>query len=205
MINLRDDDGDTFERAVHFMYTGDYCDNRKSSAGTAPQTVPDDAQALLNNTMVYVIAEKYEVSPLKTLAARKFAEVLPHEGNSPSFAASLKLMYEETPETDHVLKAIAVAFARENAKELIDRGEFASLCKENGEMGFDVLKAIVNSPKPLFRMCRYCETDEFVRTNSKAELALQQEELWAMPRKKRLAKKFATGSYHCNNCETNFD
>ena len=50
-------------------------------------------------------------------------------------------MYDELPESDRLLKDVAIKAAASHIKELADRGEFAELCKENGEIAFDVLKA----------------------------------------------------------------
>jgi hypothetical protein len=84
----------------------------------------------------------------------------PNHWNSAPFVASLKLVYEETLENDRPLKDLAVKTAAKHAKELTDRGEFASLCKENAEITFDVLKA------SLIRLCRRCETADYVNRHT---------------------------------------
>ena len=87
------------DRMIRFMYTTEYCDNSKIATATgAIQKIPDVSEALLINTKVYVMAELYDVAALKDLAALKFSKALPQEGKSASFSASLKLIYEETPE-----------------------------------------------------------------------------------------------------------
>ena len=45
----------------------------------------------------------------------KYKESLPSGWNSASFVASLKLMYELTPESDRLLKDVAIKAAGENA------------------------------------------------------------------------------------------
>jgi hypothetical protein len=119
--------------------------------GTLPASVanPMQPEALLMNAKVYVIAEKYDVGALKTLATKKYKEVLPRTWNSPSFIASLALLYDETPDTDCLLREVALNAAGEHAKDLVDRGEFAGLCRERGEIAFDVLKASLGpAPNP---------------------------------------------------------
>lgn len=132
----------------------------QSSASTRASKTVEPAEAVLINTKVYIIGDKYDIQPLKDLAAKKYGEALPNHWNSAPFVASLKLVYEETLENDRPLKDLAVKTAAKHAKELTDRGEFASLCKENAEITFDVLKA------SLIRLCRRCETADYVNRHT---------------------------------------
>ena len=96
--------------------------------------------ALLTNAKVYVIGDKYNIQPLKELVKRKYAEVVPYEWNDASFAASLQFLYENTPESDRLLKDVAIRTAAQHAKELIDHGEFVDLFRNCKGIAFDVLK-----------------------------------------------------------------
>jgi hypothetical protein len=99
---------------------------------------------------MYIIADKYDISPLKTLAKIKYEAIASKEWNTPGFSTSLQLVYEETVETDRMLKDVAIVIAGKHAKELLDRGEFNDLCKMNGNVAYDVLKASVGIvPGPL--------------------------------------------------------
>jgi hypothetical protein len=85
------------------LYTENYFYNRKvvtikrkrSSDGsqTEAEEVP---QALLLNTKLYMIADKYNIPDLKSLAARKFEEVLPDEVKTPSLSVSLALLFTQS-------------------------------------------------------------------------------------------------------------
>lgn len=101
------------------------------------------SKALLVNAKVYVIAEKYDIPQLKRLARHKYEEVLLEAWNSSEFVESLRLIYEGIPEQPKVdeLWQVAMKTAGKHAKELLDRGEFLSLCKEKGEVATDILKA----------------------------------------------------------------
>ena len=55
------------------------------------------------------------IPSLKELSMIKYKESLPSGWNSASFVASLKLMYELTPESDRLLKDVAIKAAGENA------------------------------------------------------------------------------------------
>jgi hypothetical protein len=96
---------------------------------------------LYTNIALYVAGEKFDVAALKTLAKKKYESLLPTTWNSASFITSLSLLYAETPESDRVLKDVAVKVAASHVKELVKSNGFIELCKENGEIGADALKA----------------------------------------------------------------
>ena len=99
------------------------------------------AGALLTNTRVFVIADKYDIQGLKQLATKKYKVAVPNAWNCTEFFGSLRLLYEETLESDRLLKDVAVKTAGKHVKDLVDRGEFAALCRLNGELGFEILRA----------------------------------------------------------------
>jgi hypothetical protein len=113
--------------------------NLKSSYQNVAPTGEDGP--LLLNAKLYIMADRYDVQPLKVLAKTKYEQVIGNGWNHPGFAASLKILYDETLETDRLMKDIAIKTAGQNAKVLVDRGEFANLLKSNGEIAFDILKS----------------------------------------------------------------
>ncbi|KAH8654087.1 hypothetical protein BGZ60DRAFT_519551 [Tricladium varicosporioides] len=157
-IDLSGNEPHIVENMLKFMYTSEYSDNRggdSASTPTAPapskkgrkikgllgaqSTTPlvtmDSAdneatalEPLLTNALVYVIADKYNVQPLKELAKKKYEELIPDNWNK----------------IDPLLKGIAVEAAGQHLKELVVRKEFASLCKQNGTIGFDVMKSALS-------------------------------------------------------------
>ncbi|KAA8564609.1 hypothetical protein EYC84_011521 [Monilinia fructicola] len=86
ILNLEDDDPSTVARMINFLYTQDYDDTTTSEESHIENHGP-----LLVNTMLYVIADKYDIPPLKMLATKKFETALLTDWNSPSFTASLDL------------------------------------------------------------------------------------------------------------------
>lgn len=93
------------------------------------------------------------MQPLKELAKGRYKRLVPLAWNSASFVSSLKLLYKETPDSDRILKSIAVQVAWEHMKELINRGDFAALCKEIGEISFDVLKVSLTAKPTACVLC----------------------------------------------------
>ncbi|TVY45333.1 Arm repeat protein interacting with ABF2 [Lachnellula occidentalis] len=157
-IDLEDDQPEIVEKMLSYMYTSDYSDGPDSTEpGSTPSksvpsasstavssSNPSPTSASLTNAQLFVIADKYDIQGLKELAKKKYEEVIADSWNSASFVASLKLLYEETLESDRALKDAAVKVAGQHAKELVDRGEFAALCIEHGQIGFDVLKSSIS-------------------------------------------------------------
>jgi len=79
-------------------------------------------------------------------------EILPSTWNSPEFVEGLQTVYDGTldTKTQDPLRQLMVKTAAEHATELLDRGEFLSLLKENGKD----LHAI-----PLLAVCK-CGTND---------------------------------------------
>ncbi|TVY83182.1 hypothetical protein LSUE1_G003669 [Lachnellula suecica] len=169
-VNLDDNEPEIVGKMLEYLYNADYSDGRvvgtSATASNTPSkpasirfkrsklsrpsiqtqiaseaSTPQSAAALFTNAQVFVIADKYDIQGLKELATKKYTELVSNNWNSEYFVNSLKLLYEETPESDRLLKNVAITTAGKQTKELVDRGEFAALCKENGEIAFDVMKA----------------------------------------------------------------
>ncbi|KAM3089544.1 hypothetical protein ACMFMG_001130 [Clarireedia jacksonii] len=76
--NLPDDEPSIFERLIRFLYTEDF--DASLSADELPAPINDDDGKAVDGplvslticTKVYVMAEKYDISALKTLSKAKF-------------------------------------------------------------------------------------------------------------------------------------
>ncbi|PQE26683.1 BTB POZ domain protein [Rutstroemia sp. NJR-2017a BBW] len=158
-INLPDDHPAIFGRIIKFFYTGDFdatpsADeiaeeeaSRKSAKETVYEAIDGPLEILTICTCVFVMAEKYDIPALKKLAKTKFKAAVSTEWNTVALSISLRLIYDELPDSDRLLKDVAIQAAASHIKELADRGEFAALCKENGDIAFDVLKAYLTVSK----------------------------------------------------------
>lgn len=166
IIELDDHDPEIVHYMLSFLYTGDYSipqsqDAIKKSAVETekPEAVinplinmgttklaaveTDSSSDLLIHAGVYLLAEEKDIAALKQLAAKKYKAALPNGWNSAEFCTSLMLIWEGTPESDTLLWDIACKFAGKKAKQLMDRGEFITLCKEDAEIGFAIFQAFV--------------------------------------------------------------
>lgn len=92
------------------------------------------------NTMVYIIADKYDVPGLKDLAVQKNQKSIAINWQSDYFCSSLKLLYENTVSSDMDLKRVFLTLARSRRSSLVYEPQFAVLLEETGEIGFDLYK-----------------------------------------------------------------
>lgn len=127
IINLEDDEPQIVSKMIDFLYTAKYADD--------PQT-----DLLMQSVKIYVIGEKYDIPTLKHYAKWKFDDAMSSKWNAKSFAAALKLMYEETPDKDRLLKDMAIEVAGYRMKELLATEDFAAVCQEKGQIAFEMLK-----------------------------------------------------------------
>ncbi|KAK0117806.1 hypothetical protein ONS95_012131 [Cadophora gregata] len=178
-IDLDGNEPDIVYCMLKFMYESNHSDGRDSDTTSSTQSPAKKAEAtgssltfaadtsttkclLLTNTKVYIIGDQLQIPDLKTLAKKKYEEVMLAAWDSVSFAANLKLLYEESMENDRSLKDVAIHTAGDHAKELCDRGEFATLCRENGEIAFDILKASLTAD-PLVKTCPFRHQSNYVQ------------------------------------------
>lgn len=73
----------------------------------------------------------------------KYKEVLPATWNSTSFIESARLIFENTPESDLMLREVIIRKASDHAKALFDRGEFVALLQSYGYFAAEVLKGVL--------------------------------------------------------------
>ncbi|CAG8971152.1 hypothetical protein HYALB_00010127 [Hymenoscyphus albidus] len=132
-----------------------------NTASTNPPKYTHNNLALLQNAKLYIMAEKYDVQPLKFLAEQKYTVLAPSTWNSPSFITSLRLLYEGTSESDSLMN-YAIRIASHHVSILIDRPDYALLCKDHGELGFEIMKALAqrrhacDTPPPPIPVCDEC-------------------------------------------------
>lgn len=69
--------------------------------------------------------------------------MLPSSWNSTAFVQTIELIFDGTPdklEMDSIRQA-ATETAAKHSKELLDRGEFVTLCQERGDIATAILQA----------------------------------------------------------------
>lgn len=114
VIEVVEHSAEAVECMIQFMYNGDYYD-------LTGDTQPPCADLFLH-TRVYAIADYYNVCDLKPLAARKFMAARPGpRDKSPHFLDVVKEVYASTPETDVLLRYVAVGWLALCAEHYVDQ------------------------------------------------------------------------------------
>lgn len=147
-----------FRATARPQSTGLFGSARTTSFGETQSSIfgsplTPEQRDLITHAKVYILAEQYDIQPLKHLAKTKYEVIVSAVWNSPSFTESLLIIYDGTPESVHpdMLRALVLSTAGKNSKELMDRGEFVALCRERRDIATDILKAsfaIKEIPQP---------------------------------------------------------
>lgn len=97
-------------------------------------------EALMTNTMVYVIGDKYDIAVLKSLAVMKIKHCMEYHWETSSFSSAVQYLYENTIPSDRVLREMFIATAYKKQESLTSNPEFLDIVTENGEIGADLFK-----------------------------------------------------------------
>lgn len=128
---------------------GDLRQNKAGSGYTVPQVVPSPTKpsSLLFNAKVCIIADKYMIPALKSLAHEKFKKSLRKHWNTPEFTAATEFLWENTPGSDTLLRRAVIATAAKYMDVLLDKEEFVDFMSEYGEFTVDVMKRMKGKDK----------------------------------------------------------
>ena len=94
---------------------------------------------LLNNVLVYSIADKYGIRELKELAKAKFSSQAQGLLSAKDFPSVIKMVYESTPSSDRGLRDVVCMVCTKQVRSLIDSPLFITAVGENGCFCFEIL------------------------------------------------------------------
>jgi hypothetical protein len=94
---------------LEFLYTADFNDTPAMTIHTS----------LALNALVFHLASQYLITPLKELAATKFASRACAEWESDAFAEVIQQVYETNPHDNDELKDCVVEVGREHSEEML--------------------------------------------------------------------------------------
>ncbi|KAJ8067098.1 hypothetical protein OCU04_004475 [Sclerotinia nivalis] len=111
------------------------------TGGRVPEVTPVSLpSSLLFNAKVYIIADKYMIPALKSLACEKCSKSLEEHWNTSEFSAAAELLWENTPSSDMLLRDSVVTAAASHINVLLNRGEFVEFMSTHGDFAVEVLK-----------------------------------------------------------------
>ena len=103
---------------------------------------PNQAQAsevLLTHVKVYIIADKYDIKALHSLAATRYSDHLTNAWSIDALVSSLLLIYQGTPRSDTQLRNTVIKVVGAHLEELIRIEAFKDLCQTNAELCYGAL------------------------------------------------------------------
>ena len=145
LYTLDYDDNGPPASAKHYMANG-----TKAAISQAPTTTntPLSAEDLLshakmmNNVVVYAIAQKYDINELKELATLKFRRLLCL--NVPNYAilTIIGAVYETSFITDPGLRLVAASYCAHHSTHFLADDRLPSIIEHYSEFGLDVLREV---------------------------------------------------------------
>lgn len=130
---MNHDDPDAIDMMIKYLYTGDYSPESKT---------------MQSHLKVYELAEKVDISALKTLSEDKFKGVAKDGWKDVSFARCVRSAYDVSPpgETGAKIRSIVVAISAEHTKELFKMStDFRDMMLAVAEFGADLAEVLCDS------------------------------------------------------------
>ncbi|APA13645.1 hypothetical protein sscle_11g084150 [Sclerotinia sclerotiorum 1980 UF-70] len=120
-------------------------ESRYGWLGTGLSSIKFSAVDLIKYAKVYILAEKYDIQPLKTLARETYFTILKTCWYSSYFVESIEIIFDGTPEISggDCLRNSIVETASRHVKQLLARKDFTQLCQERGDIATSILQSVV--------------------------------------------------------------
>jgi len=193
VIRLVGDRPAAVRRMLTFLYGRDYDDaepeeqNRTQESGgkgtesapTESNPPPDAPSNLLNNVEVYALADKYDITNLKKLAASKVRHCVECRPTTAALSAAVQLAYTSTPSHDRGLRDILVdsCSLRIDNESLEESAEFHQ-CMEVGTFAADLFWKLYDNYQAVKRAKNVAEVVSMQRQSRLEVLEQEVERLW---------------------------
>lgn len=93
---------------------------------------------LLNNVLVYALAEKYDIQSLKDLAKCKLSAHALRQWDEEDLLSVLEMVYETTPATDRGLRDVISAVCSQHMAELVTNPRFRDIICKDSMLAFEI-------------------------------------------------------------------
>ena len=133
ILRLEHDDEVTIERMLKFLYTGKY------SHGDLHSLL---SYNLIANTLVYSIADKYDIEGLKVMAKAKFQGLARMAWGCKDYPAVVAKVFDTTPDTDMGLRDIVGLACADHIDEILVSETWGELLSNRGTIGRVILKFV---------------------------------------------------------------
>ena len=153
ILRLEHDDPVTVERMLKFLYTCKY------DHGDFDSLV---CQTLMANTLVYSIADKYDIKSLKVLAKAKFESQAAMAWSCEDYPAVVAKVFDSTPDTDMGLRDVVGLACADHIDEILVSETWGELLSNNGTIGLVILTFVrqrsIEAVERARNECEACDT-----------------------------------------------
>ena len=140
-----DDDGPSAS-AQYYMIDGTKLTTfQKKTTATAPhfdERLLRHTKKMMNNVVVYAIAQKYNIGELKEFATAKFRNLLFLEEPNDAFPVIVGTVFETTSIKDPQLRDILVEYCTGHSTKIIADDRLFGILKDYSELGLNVLREV---------------------------------------------------------------
>jgi len=201
-IALVDDDPETVQRMLSYMYSFDYQDERhelqpevEDSDEQSSLPTEDGGPTLWSSVRVYALAEKYGIPELKEMAKKRFQVWVEKHWSCDDLPAMAKEIFESTPPADEGLRKTVTEVVATHIHELLPQESWVKAIGETSQLGLMVL-------------LHYCDKEESAETlNKELESHIETLEIEKRAAEQRYA--FLMGRINdgtsCSYCRASFN
>ena len=145
LYTLEYDDDGAPASAKHYMANGTKAVTAQALTTTdTPLSAKDllTHDKMMNNVVVYAIAQKYDINELKALAIEKLHDLLWPEAPNYAFLDIISAVYETSSITDPKLRLVAAKYCAHHSTQILGDDRLRGIIEEYSELGLDVLQAV---------------------------------------------------------------
>ena len=100
-------------------------------------------EKMMNNVLVYALADKYDIPELKTLAATKFAVLKGENSSLEDIATTATAVFTTTPASDQGLRAIVIDAVGESVDDALKSEGIITTMEQHGSFALGVLRYVM--------------------------------------------------------------
>lgn len=184
-----------------------------SEGGQSPEFLPESeaslgdhvTEKLVNNVLVYAMAETYDIGLLKALALNKFKSLVESEDLPRKFTDVAHEVYTSTPASDKGLRDLVITKCIAHLGKLLSDTTFIKLLEEDAELASDILRHHhhKSTMAELALQVKISEQDSKLRdlqVREIAAIASRDEVQKEMDEKEKILRTYS----HCRHCEAEF-
>ena len=228
---MDDDDPQTVKRLLLYLYTLDYLDEDDSDVPVTmdrshPSKLPSVATEgesdlgamsdsfdwatprdprMMNDVLVYAVAEKYDIRELKDLAKHKFRTLASSKWPQDDFHAVTEAVFSTTPETDMGLRQIVMDICGEHSEDILRDKESRVMFFEEKAIAAVVLDAAVRKIDQLVKLLDGALAEQvtlgiiLLKAEAEKRIALEQKSAW--PSQLDVVLQHANDLEICRHCQ----